>query len=142
MCFACFVVPNASSRNLSCIATLCTRCFRVPGLLPVSTVVGGAWRTVVSDWRDWTRLSDLWRLGWQDFFVPTVLLSTFIPFSLTSPPLSWIVIIIRKGRQCKAGRERLLYYFNLTVPMRKCSGWHSYMTSTFSIALLNGTSLF
>ena len=49
-------------------------------------------RTVVSDWRDWTSSSDFWRLGWWDFFVPTVLLSTFIPFFLTSSSLSLIVL--------------------------------------------------
>ena len=43
-----------------------------------------SWRTVVSDWRDWTSSSDFWRLGWRDFFVPTVLLSTLIPFFLPS----------------------------------------------------------
>ena len=56
-----------------------------------------SWRTVVSDWRDLTSShesssGDFWRLGWRDFFVPTVLLSTFIPFFLTSSPLSLIVL--------------------------------------------------
>ena len=51
-----------------------------------------SWRTVVSEWRDWTSSSDFWRLGWRDFFVPTVLLSTFIPFFFPSSPLSLIVL--------------------------------------------------
>ena len=51
-----------------------------------------SWRTVVSGWRDWTSSSDFCRLGWRDFFVPAVLLSTFIPFFLTSFPLSLIVL--------------------------------------------------
>ena len=32
-----------------------------------------------------------------------------------------------------------LSYFNLAVPKRKCSGKHFCMSSTFSIAILNGT---
>ena len=32
-----------------------------------------------------------------------------------------------------------LSYFNLAVPMRKCLGKHSCMSSPFSIAILNGT---
>ena len=36
----------------------------------------------------------------------------------------------------------LLSYFNLAVPMRRCSGEHSFMSSTFSIAVLNGTFFF
>ena len=38
------------------------------------------------------RARDFWRLGWRDFFVPSVLLSTFIHFFLTSSPLSLIVL--------------------------------------------------
>ena len=56
------------------------------------------------------------------FFVPTVLLSTFIPLLVPSSPVS-------------------LSYFNLAVPMRKCSGEHSCMSSTFSIAMLNGIKI-
>ena len=73
-------------------------------------------RTVVSDARDWTGQSD-----WAGliFFVSAVLLSTFVLlFLLSSVSLS---------------------YFNLAVPMRKCLGKHSCMSSQFSIAILNGT---
>ena len=52
----------------------------------------GVLLTVVSAWLDWTSSSDFWRLGWRDFFVPTVLLSTFIHFFLTSSPLFLIVL--------------------------------------------------
>ena len=83
---------------------------------------GGWWtsrRTVVSDWRDWTRLSDWTGLL---FFVSAVLLSTFIPLFLPSSSVS-------------------LSYFNLAVPMRGCFWKHSCMSSSFSIAILNGNLL-
>ena len=35
-----------------------------------------------------------------------------------------------------------LSYFSLAVPMRECLGKHSYMSSPFPIAILNGTSSF
>ena len=35
-----------------------------------------------------------------------------------------------------------LSYSILAVPMRKCLGKHSYMSSTFPIAILNGTYFF
>ena len=54
--------------------------------------------------------------------VPTVL-STYIPLFLPSSPVS-------------------LSYLNLAVPMRKGSGEHSCTSSTFSIAILNGTCPF
>ena len=50
----------------------------------------------------------------------SVLLSTFIPLFLLSSSVS-------------------LSYFNLAVPMRKCLGKHSCMSSPFSIVILNGT---
>ena len=34
-----------------------------------------------------------------------------------------------------------LLYFILAVPMRKCLGKHSCMSSQFSIAILNGTTV-
>ena len=74
-------------------------------------------RAVVSDWRDWTRQSDR---TWLRFFVPAVLLSTFILLLLLSSSVS-------------------LSYFNLAVPMRMCLGKHSCMSSPFSIAILNAT---
>ena len=72
-------------------------------------------RTVVSDWRDWTR-----QIDWTGliFFVFAVLLSTFILIFLPSSSVS-------------------LSYFNLAVPMRKCSGEHSCMSSPFSIIYHN-----
>ena len=48
------------------------------------------WKDFLTDCREW--LKWLWRLGWRDFFVLTVLLSTFIPFFLSSSPLSLIVL--------------------------------------------------
>ena len=60
-------------------------------LLRGATVNWTSWRTVVSDWRDWTSSSDFWRVSWRDFFLPTVFFSTFIPFFLNSSPLSLIV---------------------------------------------------
>ena len=74
-------------------------------------------RTGVSDGRDWTRQSDWTGLL---FFVSAVLLSTFILLFLLSSSFS-------------------LSYFNLAVPMRKCLGKHSCMSSPFCIAILNGT---
>ena len=59
---------------------------------PLNGLLDGMSR--VSDWRDWRRLSDFWRLGLRDFFVPTVLLSTFIPFFLPSSPLSLIALFL------------------------------------------------
>ena len=50
--------------------------------------------------------------------MPTVLLSTFILTNSSSVSLS---------------------YFHLAVPMRKCWGEHSCISSLFSIAILNGT---
>ena len=74
-------------------------------------------RIVVSDGRDWTRQSDWTGLL---FFVSAVLLFTIILLFLLPSAVS-------------------LSYFNLAVPMRKCLGKHSCMSSTFSIAILNGT---
>ena len=73
--------------------------------------------TVVSDWRDWTRLSD-----WTGilFFWSAVLLSTFILVFSPSCSVS-------------------LSYCNLAVPMPRFFGKHSCMSSTFSIVILNGT---
>ena len=79
-----------------------------------------SWPTVVSDGRDWTSSSDfLDRLGWRDSFRAhcTSFKNLFLPSSSVS-----------------------LSYFHLVVPMRKCSGEHSCMSSLFSIAILNGTS--
>ena len=73
-------------------------------------------RTVVSDGRD---DSTKWLTGLL-FFVSAVLLSTFILLFLLCSPVS-------------------LSYFNLAVPMRKCLGKHSCMSSTFSRVILNGT---
>ena len=55
------------------------------------------------------------------YIVLTVLHSVFIVFGLSSASVS------------------LSCYFSLTVPMRKCSGEHSCMSSTFSIAIVNRT---
>ena len=59
---------------------------------------------------------------WTTFFVPALLLSmlthVFLSSSLSLP------------------------YFILAVPMRECVGKHSCMTSSFPIAILNGTCLF
>ena len=60
---------------------------------------------------DWTGLL---------FVVSALLLSTFILLFLLSSSVS-------------------LSYFNLAVPMRKCLGKHSCMSSTFFIVILNGT---
>ena len=65
----------------------------------------------MSDWRDWTRLL---------VFVSTLLLSTFILLFLLSSSVC-------------------LSYFYLAVRMRECLGKHSYMSSSFSIAILNRT---
>ena len=54
------------------------------------------------------------------FFVSAVLLSTIILLFLLSSAVS-------------------LSYFNLVVPTRKCLGKHSFVSSQFSIAILNGT---
>ena len=67
--------------------------------------------------RDWTRQSDWTGLI---FFVSAMLFSTFIHLFLLYSSVS-------------------LSHFNLTVPMRKCSGKHSCMSSPFSIAILNIT---
>ena len=71
----------------------------------------------LSDWRYWTRLSDLTGLL---FFVSEKLFSTFILLFLPSFSVS-------------------LSYFNLAVPMRECLGKHPCMSSPFSIAILNVT---
>ena len=54
------------------------------------------------------------------FFVPALLLSTLAPLFLSSSSVS-------------------LSYFILAVPMRECLGKHSCMSSTFPLAILNGT---
>ena len=70
-----------------------------------------SWRTAVSDWRNWTSSSDFRRLGWRDFFVLTVLLSTFISFFLPSSPLSLIVLFLCCCSHAKVfGRERTLVH--------------------------------
>ena len=74
-------------------------------------------RTVVSDWHNWTRQNDRTRLI---FFLSAILLFTFILLFLLSFSVS-------------------SSYFNLAVPMRKCLGKHSCMSSPFSIVILNGT---
>ena len=68
-------------------------------------------RAVVSDWRNWTSSSDFWRLGWRDFFVPTVLLSTFIPFFLTSSPLCLIVLFQSCCSHAQVSGRTLLHEF-------------------------------
>ena len=69
------------------------------------------------DWRTWR----LYKVTGQDFFfVSTVLLSTIILLFLLSSSVS-------------------LSYINMDVPMRKCLGKHSCMSSPFFIAILNGT---
>ena len=57
------------------------------------------------------------------FFVPTLLL-TILPFLFL--PSSSVI----------------LTYFVLAVPMSECMGKHSCMSSTFPIAILNGTCFF
>ena len=55
--------------------------------------------------------------------MPTLLFSIFTSFCLPSSSVS-------------------LPYFILTVPMHKCLGEHLCMSSTFYIAILNGTPFF
>ena len=71
----------------------------------------------MSDGRDLTRQSD-----WTGLlsFMSAVLFSAIILLFLLSSSVS-------------------LSYFNLAVPMRKCLGKHSCMSSPFSISILNGT---
>ena len=71
----------------------------------------------MSNGRDWTRQS-----VWTGllFFVSSVLRFTIILLFLLSSAVS-------------------LSYFNLAVPMRKCLGKHSCLSSSISIAILNGT---
>ena len=57
------------------------------------------------------------------FFVPALLLSMLKPLCLPFSSVS-------------------LSYFILAVPMRECLGKHSCTSSTFSIAILNGTCFF
>ena len=80
------------------------------------------------------KVYNYWGLSWvtdvtgldkvteQDFFffVSAVLLSTIILLFLLSSAVA-------------------LSYFNLAVPMRKCLGKHWCMSSSYSIAILNGT---
>ena len=82
----CIFMPQVNIWNKRCIFKVDPLCMWI-----LSCTHTHGW-TVVSDWRDWTSSSDFWRLGWRDFLVPTVLLSTFIPFFLTSSPLSLIVL--------------------------------------------------
>ena len=56
-------------------------------------------------------------------FVPALLLSILTPLFLPSSSVS-------------------LSYFVLAFPMRECLGKHSCMSSSFPIAILNGTFLF
>ena len=64
-------------------------------------------------------------MGRRDFFffVPDLLLSILTPLFLPSSSFS-------------------LSYFILAVPMRKCLGNHSCMSSPFLVAILNSTFLF
>ena len=57
------------------------------------------------------------------FFLPALLLSTLTPLFLSSSSVS-------------------LSYYILAVPMRKCLGKYSCMSSPFPIAILNGTFFF
>ena len=57
------------------------------------------------------------------FFVPTLLLSILTSLFLPSSSVS-------------------LFYFILAVPMRECLGKRSCMSSSFPIAILNGTLFF
>ena len=61
-------------------------------------------------------------IGREDFlvFVPTLILSILMPLFLPASSVS-------------------LSYLILAVPMRKCSGKHWCVSSTFPIAILNGT---
>ena len=64
------------------------------------------------EWLTWLdELKWLWRLGWLDFFVPTVLFSTFIPFFLTSSPLSLIVLFQSCWSHAQVLRRTLLHEF-------------------------------
>ena len=94
------------------------KCFWSRNTPAAATVERTSRRTVVSDWRDWTRD----KATGQDFFsfVFAVLLFIFILLYLPSSSIS-------------------LSYFNLAVPMRKCVRKHSCMSSPFSIAILNVT---
>ena len=56
-------------------------------------------------------------------FVPAVLFSILTPLFCVSSPVS-------------------LSYFILAVPKRECLGKHSFMSSPFPIAILNGASSF
>ena len=79
---------------------------------------------VLSSVTDVTGLDELtldMQLSRRNIFVPAVHLSAFILLFLPSSPVSW-------------------FYFNRTVPIRKCSGEHSCMSSTFSIAIHTETS--
>ena len=64
-------------------------------------------------------------IGRRDFFlfVPAVLFSILTPLFCVSSSVS-------------------LSYFVLAVPMRKCLGKHSCMSSSFPIVMLNDTSFF
>ena len=63
------------------------------------------------------------RLSGPLFFAPALLLSMLTALFLPSSSVS-------------------LSYFILAVPMRERLGKHSYMSSQFPIAILNGTSFF
>ena len=73
--------------------------------------------TIIVFWLGCDRLSGLL------LFVPTVLFSILMPLFCVSSSFS-------------------LSYFVLAVPMRKCLGKHSCMSSPCPIAILNGTFLF
>ena len=70
----------------------------------------------------WLRPEQVRSTGLHTFFVPAVLLSKclFIRLFIPSSSVS-------------------LSYFILAVPMRKCSGEHSCLSSIFHVALLNDT---
>ena len=78
-----------------------------------------SWPTVVGDWRDWTRQSDWTGLPFQ---CPLYLI------------LHFILLLLLLPSSCV-----ILSYFNIAVPMRKCSAEHSCPSSQFSIAILNAT---
>ena len=82
-----------------------------------------SWLTVISDLRDRTSLSDFGQLGGRDFYRPQS-----ASFHFHSSPLTFFICF--------------LTCFNLVVPMRKCSGEHSCMSSTLYIVILNGTCTF
>ena len=83
------------------------------------SVIDFQWRTVGSDWRHWTILSDFGQLGRRHFFVPTALLSIFVPLFLHS---SLFIVFFSNLLFLRASvRKNTLHDFHIFYSHTKCN---------------------